>query len=189
MNPGDDLKREAVFLDRDGVLNRAIVRNGRPYSPSGPQEVEIITGVAGACKQLRGHGFILVVVTNQPEVARGRLSRQSVDEINDFLRSRIPLDDIRVCCHHDADGCDCRKPKPGMLLSAARDWDIDLTRSFLVGDRWRDIEAGRRAGCRTILIDHHYSEPRPLNMDFCTSSLPLAVDWLLTQQKGDNESS
>lgn len=174
------LKRRAVFLDRDGVLNRAIVCDGQPYSPSGVHEVEIPAGVPEACEQLSRHGLVLVVVTNQPEVARGRLTRQSVEEINDFLRSRIPLHDVRVCFHDDPDGCDCRKPKPGMLLSAARDWNIDLSRSFLVGDRWRDIEAGRRAGCRTILIDHGYAEPRPSDADFETRSLPSAVEWILS---------
>lgn len=173
------LKRQAVFLDRDGVLNRAIVRDGRPYSPVGVHEVEIMAGVPEACERLRRHGLILVVVTNQPEGARGRLTRHSVEEINDLLRSRIPLDDIRVCYHDDADGCDCRKPKPGMLLSAARDWDIDPGRSFVVGDRWKDIEAGRRAGCRTILINHGYAEPRPPDTDFETRSLLLAVEWIL----------
>jgi D-glycero-D-manno-heptose 1,7-bisphosphate phosphatase len=171
--------RRAAFLDRDGVLNRALIRDGRPYSPSGLHEIEIPSGVPEACEQLRRHGLLLVMVTNQPEVARGRVIRQSVEEINDFLRSQIRIDDVRVCYHDDPDGCDCRKPKPGMLLAAARDLHIDLARSFVVGDRWRDIEAGRRAGCKTVLIDHRYAEPRPTGMDFVTHSLPSAVDWIL----------
>ena len=171
--------RPAAFLDRDGVLNRALVRDGHPYSPSGLHEVEILSGVPEACQRLRRDGFLLVVVTNQPEVARGRLTRRAVEEINDFLRSRIPLDDIRVCYHDDPDGCDCRKPKPGMLLAAARDLNISLKRSFVVGDRWRDIEAGRRAGCRTVLIDYGYAEPDPSDMDFTTHALSSAVDWIL----------
>lgn len=171
--------RRAAFLDRDGVLNRALIRDGRPYSPSGLYEVEIPAGVPEACERLRRSGFLLVVVTNQPEVARGRVTRRSVEEINDFLRSRIPLDDVRACYHDDPDDCDCRKPKPGMLLAAARDLNLDLTRSFIIGDRWRDIEAGRRAGCRTLLIDYGYAEPRPSGMDFATYSLSAAVDWVL----------
>jgi len=171
--------RRAVFLDRDGVLNSAPVRDGRPQSPSTVAEVEILPGVPGACERLRGQGFLLIVVTNQPEVARGRLERRTVEEINDFLRSRIPFDDVRVCYHDDPDGCDCRKPKPGMLLAAARDLNISLNRSFVVGDRWRDIEAGRRAGCRTVLIDYGYAEPHPSGMDFTTHALSSAVDWIL----------
>src|SRR2546425_1008767 len=171
--------RRAAFLGRDGVLNRALVRDGQPYSPSGLHEVEIPSGVPEACQRLRRDGFLLVVVTNQPEVARGRLTRQVVEEINDFVRSRIPLDDVRACYHDDRDGCDCRKPKPGMLLAAARDLNISLNRSFVVGDRWRDIEAGRRAGCRTVLIDYGYAEPHPSGMDFTTHALPSAVDWIL----------
>jgi D-glycero-D-manno-heptose 1,7-bisphosphate phosphatase len=171
--------RRAAFLDRDGVLNRVLVRDGHPYSPSGLHEFEIAPGVPEACQRLRHDGFLLVVITNQPEVARGRLTRRSVEEINDFLRSRIPLDDVRVCYHDDPDGCDCRKPKPGMLLAAARDLNISLHRSFVVGDRWRDIEAGRRAGCRTVLIDYGYAEPYPSGMDFTTHALSSAVDWIL----------
>jgi D-glycero-D-manno-heptose 1,7-bisphosphate phosphatase len=171
--------RRAVFLDRDGVLNSAPVRDGRPRSPSTVAEVEILPGVPRACERLRGQGFLLIVVTNQPEVARGRLERRTVEEINDFLRNRIPLDDVRVCYHDDPDGCDCRKPKPGMLLAAARDLNISLNRSFVVGDRWRDIEAGRRAGCRTVLIDYGYAEPHPSGMDLTTHALSSAVDWIL----------
>jgi D-glycero-D-manno-heptose 1,7-bisphosphate phosphatase len=161
------------------VLNCAPVRDGRPQSPSTVAEVEILPGVPGACELLRGHGFLLIVVTNQPEVARGRLERRTVEEINDFLRRRIPFDSVRVCYHDDPDGCDCRKPKPGMLLAAAQELNISLNRSFVVGDRWRDIEAGRRAGCRTVLIDYGYAEPHPSGMDFTTHTLSSAVDWIL----------
>ena len=170
--------RRAVFLDRDGVLNRAPVRNGRPHSPAAVDEVEILPGVPKACEQLRRHGFILIVVTNQPDVARGTAERRTIEEIHRFLRARIPLDDIRVCYHDDVDDCACRKPKPGMLLAAARDLNIDLRQSFAVGDRWRDIEAGRRAGCRTVWINYKYAEPRPFGADFETRSLPAAVEWI-----------
>lgn len=169
----------AVFLDRDGVLNRALVRNGLPYSPTTVAEVEVPPDVPEGCEELRRRGFVLVVVTNQPEVARGNLSRQAVAEIHHYLQARIPLDDIRVCYHDDADQCNCRKPNPGMLLAAAQDWSIDLRQSFLIGDRWRDIEAGQRAGCHTIFIDRQYAEPRPQNADFSTPSFSLAVKWVI----------
>jgi D-glycero-D-manno-heptose 1,7-bisphosphate phosphatase len=171
--------RRAVFLDRDGVLNRAPVQDGRPRSPLSVDEVEILPGVLEACEKLRRHGFSLILVTNQPNVARGIQARESIEAIHAFLRNSIRLDDIRICYHDDRDGCDCRKPKPGMLLASAQDLHIDLSRSFIIGDRWRDIEAGRRAGCRTVLIDYGYAEPRPSGMDFATQSLSSAVEWIL----------
>lgn len=144
----------------------------------GLDEVDVLLGVPEACRRLRAAGFALIVATNQPDVARGRLTRDAVETIHDLLRRQLPLDDIRVCYHDDTEGCGCRKPKPGMLLAAARDFGIDLARSFMVGDRWRDIEAGRRAGCRTVFIDYHYDEPRPLGADFVTDSLLGAAEWI-----------
>lgn len=170
----------AIFLDRDGVLNQAPVRAGRPLSPSCREEVELLPGVPEACARLHDAGFGLIVVTNQPEVARGRLSRDAVEAIHEFLRRQLPIRDIRVCYHDDADGCDCRKPKPGMLVAAAEAWGIDLSRSFMVGDRWRDIEAGRRAGCTTVFIDYQYDEPRPVGADFETDSLLSSAAWILS---------
>src|SRR5437879_11818079 len=146
------------------------MRDGRPYSPSGLREVEILSGVPEACQRLRRDGFLLVVVTNQPEVARGHLTRQTVEEIHGLLRSRIPLDDVRVCYHDDLDGCDCRKPRPGMLLAAARDLNIDLSRSFVVGDRSRDIAARRRAGCRTSHADQCQLSLRPAGVHSKTTT-------------------
>lgn len=184
MTAKDDLrKRRAVFLDRDGVLNRAIVRDGKPFSPATVTEVEIPSDVPEGCAELRRWGFVLVVVTNQPEVARGTLSREAVEEIHQHMQARIPLDDIRVCYHDDADRCTCRKPNPGMLLSASRDWNVDLSTSFLIGDRWRDIEAGRRAGCRTVFIDRQYAEPLPQAVDFSATSFSHAVEWVIAQAK------
>jgi D-glycero-D-manno-heptose 1,7-bisphosphate phosphatase len=175
--------RRAVFLDRDGVLNRAPVQDGHPRSPLSVDEVEILPGVLEACEKLRRRGFSLIVATNQPNVARGIQERETIEAIHAYLRGRIPLDDVRICYHDDRDGCDCRKPRPGMLLAAAQDLGIDLSRSFVVGDRWRDIEAGRRAGCRTVLIDHGYAEPHPSGMDFATESLSSAVDWILKSSR------
>ncbi len=174
--------RRAVFLDRDGVLNRAPVRAGRPQSVTRLEEVEVLPGVPEALARLREGGFALIVATNQPDVARGRLSRDAVEAIHHLLRRQLPIDDIRVCYHDDAEGCACRKPKPGMLLAAAQDFGIDLARSFMVGDRWRDIEAGRRAGCRTVFIDYRYAEPRPEAFDFATDSLLSAGDWICAIQ-------
>jgi D-glycero-D-manno-heptose 1,7-bisphosphate phosphatase len=165
------------------VLNAAPVRNGRPHSPSTVEEVEILPGVPEACDRLMQHGFLLIAITNQPNVARGIQRREAIEEIHRFLQTRIPLDDFRVCYHDDSDGCNCRKPKPGMLLAAAVDWCIELRKSFMVGDRWRDIEAGRRAGCKTIFINYHYMEQRPSEADFEANSLTTAADWILSNDQ------
>jgi len=169
----------AVFLDRDGVINRAFVRDGKPYPPSGPEELEILPGVPEALSRLSAAGFRLVVVTNQPDVARGRQSRETVGAIHTVLRNRLPIDEFRVCYHDDADCCTCRKPAAGMLLQAAADLGLDLPACFLVGDRWRDVEAGKNAGCATAFIDYGYSERRPEDPDKIVRSLPEAADWIL----------
>jgi D-glycero-D-manno-heptose 1,7-bisphosphate phosphatase len=168
----------AVFLDRDGVLNRATLRDGRPHPPASEAELVILPGVPQACRALRAAGFRLVVVTNQPDVARGSQTREAVERIHRALREQLELDDIRVCYHDDADDCACRKPRPGMLVAAAAELGIELGDSFMVGDRWRDVEAGRRAGCRTVFIDQRYAERRPEAADFQARSLPEAVDWI-----------
>lgn len=169
----------AVFLDRDGVLNRAVVRGGRPHPPDDLAAVEVLPGAAEACATLRGAGFLLIVITNQPDIARGTRTRADVDSINQRLSELLRLDEIRVCPHDDQDGCECRKPSPGLLLAAARDRGIDLGRSVMVGDRWRDIEAGERAGCWTVFVDHGYSERRPERPDLTVCSLGEAVPWIL----------
>jgi D-glycero-D-manno-heptose 1,7-bisphosphate phosphatase len=150
----------AVFLDRDGVINRALVVGGRPYPPPSLEQMEILPGVPEAITAFRRAGFRVIVVTNQPDVAAGRQGRAVVEAMHRALCSRLPLDDVYVCYHGDADACACRKPKPGMLLDAARKWSLDLPASFMIGDRWRDIEAGRRAGCRTVWVHaEEYCEP------------------------------
>jgi histidinol-phosphate phosphatase family protein len=173
-------KQRAVFLDRDGVLNEATVREGRPYPPANLAELRIIPDAAAALRRLKQAGFLLIVVTNQPDVGRGTQTRGAVEEINAAIRAALPVDDFYVCFHDGNVGCDCRKPKPGLLLKAAAEWNIDVGQSFLVGDRWRDIDAGAAAGCRTVLIDYAYRERGPAtNPAFCTESLTGAVEWIL----------
>jgi D-sedoheptulose 7-phosphate isomerase len=173
-------KRRAVFLDRDGVINRTFVRDGTPFPPSTLQELEVLPGVPEALHELKQHGYKLLVVTNQPDVARGKQSQQMIDAMHQALSAQLPIDDIFVCYHTDQDKCDCRKPMPGMLLEAARKHNIDLAASFMVGDRWRDIEAGYNAGCKTILIDYGYSEKPPDHgPDLRVGSLREAADWII----------
>jgi D-glycero-D-manno-heptose 1,7-bisphosphate phosphatase len=179
--------RPAVFLDRDGVLNEAILRNGRPCSPANLSELVITPGARAALEELKREGLLLIVVTNQPDVARGKASRAEVDKINARLAAILPLDVIEVCEHDDEEQCDCRKPKPGMILRAREKLGVDLAASFMVGDRWRDIEAGRRAGCHTILIGDGYGETFSAAPTIKLASLPEAASWILQQTKHERE--
>lgn len=172
----------AVFLDRDGVITRAHVRDGKPYAPLSRADVDLVPGVADALDRLHEAGLLLIVVTNQPDVARGRASRAAVEAIHAGLRAELPLDDIHVCYHDDADECACRKPAPGMLYAAAVAHEIALARSYLVGDRWRDIAAGQRAGCTTILVDSGHEEPVNVEPDARVPDLSRAAAWILANQ-------
>jgi D-glycero-D-manno-heptose 1,7-bisphosphate phosphatase len=163
--------RRAVFLDRDGVINRAVVHHGKPYPPASLVELEILPGVHEALQKLHDANYLLVVVTNQPDVARGTSKREDVELMNAFLSSQLPIDDFKTCYHDSADECNCRKPLPGALLEAAQEHDIDLSKSFMVGDRWRDVEAGASAGCKTFFINYRYAEQKPDAPDFIVSSL------------------
>lgn len=172
--------RRAVFLDRDGVLNRAFVRGGKPYPPAGLDEFEVMPGAGQALVKLAQEGFLLFVVTNQPDVARGAQQRALVEAMNLSLARSLPLDGFYVCYHDDKDLCGCRKPKPGLLLTAAAEHAITLSESYMIGDRWRDIEAGQSAGCRTAWIDCGYTEPGPSRpANFTVRSLAEAVIWIL----------
>jgi D-glycero-D-manno-heptose 1,7-bisphosphate phosphatase len=169
----------AVFLDRDGVLNRSAIRNGQPVAPTSLEDFALLPGVTEAIARLHQADFRLIVVTNQPDIATGKISREVLDLIHQRLRSWLPVDAIKVCPHVDKDQCACRKPKPGMLLEAAREWPIDLNRSFMVGDRWRDVSAGKAAGCKTIFIDYSYRETQVDQPDFVVTSLLEASDIIL----------
>lgn len=176
------VSRRAVFLDRDGVINRAVVRNGRPYPPDSLAALEILPGVAEALARLRAAGFINVIVTNQPDVATGRQKRELVEAMHEFLLSHFPVDAVKVCYHADADNCACRKPKPGMLFEAARELDIDLTASFMVGDRWRDVAAGQAAGCKCLFLDSGYQEKQPEKPYVAVKSLLESASLIVTEE-------
>jgi D-glycero-D-manno-heptose 1,7-bisphosphate phosphatase len=176
--------RRAVFLDRDGVINQAVVVDGRPFSPQSLGELRLLPGVPEACARLKAAGFLLIVATNQPDIANRKTIRAGVDALNQALKEQLPLDDVFVCPHNDQDNCACRKPKPGMLIDAAARWDIDLAASFMVGDRWRDVDAGRAAGCRTVFVNHGYAERRPTQPDLVTASLLAATPSIIANTKG-----
>lgn len=172
----------AVFLDRDGVLNEAVMRDGKPYPPASAQEVRIMADAPVALARLKARGLALIVVTNQPDVARRTQDASAVEAIHQRIRGALPVDDILSCFHDDGDGCDCRKPKPGLIVEGALRHGVDARRSFLIGDRWRDIDAGRLAGCRTVWIDRGYRERGPTEAaDARVASLGEAVSWILEQ--------
>ena len=175
----------AVFVDRDGVINKGVIRQGRPHPPDSVDEVEILPGVAEALQRLKAAGFAVIVVTNQPDVARGRQTVEVVEAINRTLARELPIDEFRVCFHDDADDCLCRKPKPGLLTRAPH---YDLARSFMVGDRWRDVEAGRTAGVRgAILVEYGYDESLSAEPDVRVGSLLEAADWILAHAAAARE--
>ncbi len=171
----------AVFVDRDGVINRAVVRSGKPYPPESREELEILAGVPEAVERLHRAGLLVIVATNQPDVATGKQEKRVVEAMHNQLREAMPIDDFKVCYHTDDDGCACRKPKPGMLIEAAGEWSIDLSRSYMVGDRWRDIEAGRAAGCRTFWIDCGYAEKPAEDADAIVASLVEAAEIIVAE--------
>jgi D-glycero-D-manno-heptose 1,7-bisphosphate phosphatase len=168
--------KRAVFLDRDGVLNLAVIKDGRPYPPSDAAALVICAGAESALNALRRMGYTLICITNQPDVARGLRSMAEVEAANRKVCGQLPLDDLFMCPHDDSDNCECRKPKPGMLYKAERKWDLDLRGSWMIGDRAGDIAAGRAAGCRTIFLDFGYAEAKPEpSADYSCRNLSEAV--------------
>jgi D-glycero-D-manno-heptose 1,7-bisphosphate phosphatase len=183
--------RRAIFLDRDGVINRPLIRDGKPFPPVNVDEFEILPGVAEACEALKRLGFLLVVATNQPDVGRGTLGREEVETVHRWLSQQLPIDCWMVCFHGGVafgDPCDCRKPQPGMLLEAAEALKIDLAKSFMIGDRWRDVDCGFNAGCQTIFIDWGYEEKLNRDPDFRARDL-LGAAQLIEQLEQTNDAS
>ena len=173
-------KVKTIFLDRDGVLNRMYVVDGTPHPPASAVELEVYPDVSEALRRLKDAGYLLIVVTNQPDVARGTTTLASVHEINAALSAAFPIEEFVICPHDDSANCPCRKPKPGMILDAAQRHGADLAQSFMVGDRWRDVDCGANAGVRTVWIDRGVKERDPDHApDFTTNSLAGAVDWIL----------
>jgi D-glycero-D-manno-heptose 1,7-bisphosphate phosphatase len=174
----------AVFLDRDGVINRAIVRGGKPYPPASPEEFQYVPGIQEACARLKKAGFILVVATNQPDVGRGKTSADFVSQIHEKISDDLPIDHVEVCFDSGLGNTASlyRKPAPGMLQKAAAMFDIDLPESYMIGDRWRDIDCGKAAGCVTVLIDYGYNEELKQQPDYTVKSVTEAVDVILKHE-------
>jgi D-glycero-D-manno-heptose 1,7-bisphosphate phosphatase len=178
-----EVARRAVFLDRDGVINRPVVRDGRPYPPSRLEQFELYEDVADGCTRLKAAGFVLVVVTNQPDVGRGTQSREEIEAMHSKLRSAIPaIDRIEICYHageRHGEACDCRKPRPGMILRAAAELNIDVRASYVIGDRWRDVGCAHRAGCQAVFIDRRYQETLHEAPEFAVANFNDAVNVVL----------
>jgi D-glycero-D-manno-heptose 1,7-bisphosphate phosphatase len=178
-----EVARRAVFLDSDGVLNRAFVRNGHPYPPSRVGDFELHDDVAAGCTRLKAANFLLVVITNQPDVGRRKQSREAVEVMHLKMQSALPsLDRIEICYHAGeryGEPCDCRKPRPGLILRAASELKIDLGASYVIGDRWRDVDCARAAGCRAIFIQRGYEEPLGEVPHFTVKTFSEAVNVVL----------
>jgi D-glycero-D-manno-heptose 1,7-bisphosphate phosphatase len=180
--------RPAVFLDRDGVIVIPEFRDRRSFAPRRLEDFKLYPEAAASLHRLKGAGFLLAVITNQPDVGNGLISQSEVDAMHETMARELPVDAVKACFHRQDEHCDCRKPKPGMILEAARELGINLGKSFMVGDRGSDVEAGRAAECTTVFIDLGYAEPAPDAPDYVVHSIQEAADVIietaLTVQEG-----
>ena len=168
------IRDRAVFLDRDGVINEVVFRGGeKPIAPWGLDEFKLIPGTKEPLEELSRTGYYLFVVSNQPDIAKRYVDASIVEQMNGIILETFPIHDIMICPHDDRHNCNCRKPKPGMLLDLSKKWGVDLRKSFLIGDNWKDIEAGRAAGCKTILLDKSYN--KSVGADYRVGNLDFAV--------------
>jgi len=173
---------KAAFLDRDGVINRSQLVDGVPKPPKSLSEVEILDGVIESIQLLKRCGYIPVVITNQPDVARGQAQEKDINTIHSYISSVVRIDHFYSCFHDDSDKCGCRKPAPGLIYKAVEELQIDLSNSILIGDRWRDIQAGQTAGCKSYFIDYSYPEKQPENPFIRVSSLLEAAQLVLRNE-------
>ncbi len=167
--------KKAIFLDRDGVINKIFIKNNLPFSPATFNQLEILPDVKESILRLKKLNFVCLVVTNQPDVFRGKIEKKTVIKMNNYIKNEIKIDDFFVCYHDDCHNCECRKPKPGLLLDAAKKWNIDLKKSYMIGDRWKDVQAGINAGCKTIFINNNYKESKQVDANFTADTLLDAV--------------
>lgn len=170
------MKNKAIFLDRDGVINKVVMRKGIVSSPWKLEEFEILPDVKECLEEFEEMGFLNIVFTSQPDVSRGLLKIEDLEEMHKSIMKMLPVDEVKFCPHDDKDNCNCRKPKPGLLLEAAKKWSIDLKNSFVIGDTWKDIGAGKGAGCKTILIRREYNKDFQKDYDFEVNNLKETVE-------------
>jgi D-glycero-D-manno-heptose 1,7-bisphosphate phosphatase len=163
--------KKAIFLDRDGIVNKPIILEGKPYPPFIVKQAFLVNNIKNMIDKWHKEGYLVIVVTNQPDISNHLISQRKVEKINRYLQSMAKFDDLFMCPHNEKDKCNCRKPKIGLFLQAKEKYDIDLEESYMIGDRWKDIEAGRRAGCRTIFVNYNYNEEKPHSCDYMVSSI------------------
>ena len=173
------VKRKCVFLDRDGVINVPIFKDGRSFAPILFDDFEIYPSAYDACQMLKKAGYLIVVITNQPDVGNGKASKSEIERMNQYLKSEELVDDIFICYHSQDEQCVCRKPKAGMIFQALEKYSIDLGASFLVGDRKSDIEVAVSVNCKSIFIDHDYDEVKPVAQNITLKSLKEAAEYIL----------
>ncbi len=171
--------RKAIFFDRDGVLIKTDIKSGSPVAINDNNNVEFATNQVNLFKELKLKGFLFFLFTNQPDVARGKVLKVEVDLINIRVAERYLLDDIFVCYHDDIDNCMCRKPKNGLILEARDKYNLNLNQSFVIGDRWRDMDAAENSNCKSVFIDHHYSEKHPSKYKFSFENIDDALRFII----------
>ena len=169
-------KNKAIFLDRDGILNKVIIRRGKPSSPWNLKDFKLLSHIEKYLKTLNEIGFLNIVFTNQPDVKRGYLKVEDLEKMHKIIAEKLPVDEITFCPHDDKDNCSCRKPTPGLIFEAAKKWSLDLKNSFVIGDNWKDVLAGKKAGCKTILIRRNYNKNLKDSYNFEARNLKEAVE-------------
>jgi D-glycero-D-manno-heptose 1,7-bisphosphate phosphatase len=176
-------KNKAIFLDRDGVINHVLYHEGvnKPSSPWKFEEFQLYNGVEKPLEELRKMGFLLLIISNQPDISKGKIEEGMTEKVNKIIFEKLPIQDILICPHEDRHNCNCRKPKPGMIIELSKKWNVDIGKSFLIGDRWKDIEAGENAGCTSILLDKPYN--KDTKAEYRTKDLQSAVELIKSISK------
>ena len=168
-------KNKAFFFDRDGILNKSILKKNKPYSPRNLRELRLNLELVEFIKKLKKKNFKIIVITNQPDIKSGKLNKYTLKVINLIIKKKFCIDDIFICIHGKNENCHCRKPKPGMIIKASEKWNINLKKSFFVGDRWKDMQAGEIMGCKTIFIDYDYNETQPKSYSYKFKTIGLMI--------------